>query len=584
MPLPTNGYVKTLQMVGNGSRGIAVTDDGILLRTNDAGETWSQINLLDHIGDGVDMQWGAEFTEIRFDDALEVGTWIDYCQIFYTTDAGQSWTRFADNLQDTDDDLRCVNRAVRDSISGMLLADVHVGGRILTSGQYLFRSDDDGDTWIELCSLDEVGLYIESIQSCDTMEGLPELWLRLDDGFVNGSFDAVRGFGEELDGDIFVRNRSPLPEQVMPGLSFLGMKKDSVSDRIWFDDEERLAYTDDDGESWHVVSSGMPPSDSWDFSLGVERGFAVLQYQYLAISEDVGKTWHALNDEPLDISAFISVPDINQIVIASDIGVSFLDTQTLEWNDVSTFNDVEYIATTGDVIWAFAGDGAIHRSASRGKSWQRLPLSTEDEWFDIEAVRCTADRCNLLGSRDDSAVANLSADPFEFEVTELSEYIPNLDDDYVLDVLFSDDLQRGWLATDAGLIFGSEDGGRSWSMLGSIQNEINAIKQSPGGKYFIVHGSAAGYLWSNDGKTFERKIAPIGSDGYLGNLCWISDSTVLLSAEIGEDGDELYLASDDGGASWGPTSWFTYDENCLLPGGLVFMHGSIAAVRDTQLK
>ncbi len=576
--LPASGRIKALQLEAGGELGVVVTEQGVLMRTADAGETWAQTILLEHIGDGVDTEWGGDFENIQFDETLQNGMWIDFCQIFLTEDGGRSWTRHGDNLQDTAKDLRCVNAVVMDEATGLWLADVEVGGRILTSGSYLYRSDDEGASWSEVCSMDEVGLLLKSIQSCFKLEGLPPAWQELAGDFQLGDMDALAEVSDRIDQAIFVDGSLPLPDEVLDRLFMLGMVEDEESGRIWYDDGQRLAYTDDSGKRWQVVSSGMPGNEDMDFSFGASRGFAIYQYYYLAVSEDVGKTWKPLNSDQDFIYDFAVLPEHDRVVVATDKGLSVLDTETLDWNEVSGVAEANDLVVSGPVIWSFSGNGEVHRSIDAGSSWSKLPVDLENEYFSVERATCDADNCILFGSSEDAAVARLSAETLVFDFTELSEHISNLDEDYVVDAVFDADLNRGWLAMDAGRVFGTEDGGRSWHKLATLREEITEFGKSPGSTNLIARGYSNNYLWSSDGKEFERRRAPIGRNGYMSSLCWINDSVALLTAYNEDAEEEYFLASADGGFTWGPTSWATYDDDCVIRGGLVTLSGMIARI------
>ncbi len=579
--LPDDGEINFLQFSRDAERGIVVTNEGTLMRTEDAGTTWTASNLAKLIGSDIDQVRGSKFYEFSFDEDLTNGSWVGFCQIYRTEDGGQSWARHAGNLQDTDKDLRCASRVAEDTATGMLLADVDVGGRILTSGSYLFRSDDRGETWTELCSLDEVGMFLKSVQSCYSMEGLPELWRDLVDDSGIGDMQSLTEFADKIDQKLVVEGHLPIPDNVLERLIYVGMTHDEASDRIWYDDDDRLAYTDDAGESWHVVANAMPGVEYLDFSAGIDRAFAIYPYQHVVISRDIGKTWQTLIPDLKRVRDFVIMPQHNRLIVAVDEELSVVEIDTLKWRDLSGVAGKHYVLENVDeIVWSFTGSGGIYRSPDAGETWSQLPVNLEQEYFSIDHAVCQANACSLVGSREDTAIARISVDPFLFELSEANEFVSNLEDAYAVDTLIDDDLKRGWLATSDGRLFGSEDGGRTWDKLAKLGAEISDIDRSPGGSYIIVRGEDERYLYSNDGNEFQLRRAPIGGDGYISSVCWLTDSLVLMNATVdNDDGDEKFLASVDGGATWGETSWFTYKDECLMPGGFAMLHQGIAKLK-----
>lgn len=116
--------------------GWAVGHDSVILRTEDGGTTWEMVN------------WAPEdeapFFDVWFSDA-ENGVAIGAYGTYYaTTDGGDSWDFVS--VEDTDWHLHNIARAA----NGRLYIAAEAG--------YAYRSDDDGETWVELPS-DYEGSY-----------------------------------------------------------------------------------------------------------------------------------------------------------------------------------------------------------------------------------------------------------------------------------------------------------------------------------------------------------------------------------------------------------------------------------------
>ena len=580
--LPEDGEINSMQFESEGQLGFVVTDSGLMMRTADAGKTWTTTDLVELVRDGVDLEYGGYFDNLRFDSSLENGVWVDYCQILRTSDGGKTWARLADDLQDHGDEERCVANAIYDSATGSWFADVEIYGRMLTSGDYLFRSDDDGTTWQEVCSLDEVGLILKSVQSCFRLEsddnGFKAAVLALSEDMRSGDTEVQEAFSQQMERGIFVSHSLVIPEELDGWYDRVGLVEDEATGRIWRNEDEQLAYTDDGGERWHVVSHGMPDTDELDFSLGPDRGFAVYQYEYLAMSKDIGRTWQILNDEPRHIHDFQALPDDNRVIVATEKGVSLLDAETLEWRDVPEIGEATQLAIAGSVVWTFAGDGEVHRSANAGDSWTRLPINLEQEDFYVEAASCNAEQCLLEGYE---SVARLTADPFGIEVIDLTGQLPDLEEYYVVKMVLDAQLDRGWAAMDDGRIYTSSDGARTWRELANLGEEVIEFRNSPGNAGFLAWGYTNKYLWSGDGNTFESRRLPTNRDESIYGLCWLDGKTALLSAynEDEEAEEEHYFVSTDGGATWSSVEPIFFDDTCRVRGGLVVLHTMIARVK-----
>ena len=578
--LPEVGQVNLMQFENEGQLGFVVTDNGLMMRTADAGNTWTTTDLVELVRDGVDLESGGYFDNLKFDSSLENGVWIDYCQILRTSDGGKTWARLADDLQDKGDEERCVANAIYDSATGSWYADVEIYGRILTSGDYLFRSDDDGTTWQEVCSLDEVGLILKSVQSCFRLEseddGFKAAVLALSEDMRSGDTEIQEAFSQQMEHGIFVSRSLAIPDELDGWYDRVGLVKDEATGRIWRNEDEQLAYTDDGGERWHVISHGMPDTEDLDFSLGPDRGFAIYQYKYLAMSEDLGRTWQILNDEPQHIHDLRVLPDNSRVIVATEKGVSLVDTETLDWRHAPEIGVATQLEIAGPVIWSFVGDGDVHRSTDAGNSWTKLPIDLEREDFYVEAASCTEDQCLLEGYE---SVARLAADPFGFEVIDLAGQPLNLEEDYVVKMVLDAQADRGWAAMDDGRMYASSDGARTWRELADLGEEISEFRNSPGNTSLLAWGYSNQYLWSGDGNTFESRRLPTDRDASIYGLCWLDDRIALLNAYDEEEEEDYYYASTDGGATWGSIEPTFFDDTCSVPGGLVVLHTAIAKVK-----
>ena len=138
----------------NKERGFAAGDQGIILRTDDAGLTWEQINA------GSEVYW----VDIQFPDSLH--GWIVGSDgtLLRTTDGGESWQTIQINLSSIQ------AAAFLDPLNGILV------GRY---GRY-YETHDGGLTWTKVTKTNLESVDLKDIDFSDPRHG----WLASSDGTI----------------------------------------------------------------------------------------------------------------------------------------------------------------------------------------------------------------------------------------------------------------------------------------------------------------------------------------------------------------------------------------------------------------
>lgn len=173
MEVPTQTMLTAVAFVDDRT-GVAVGHDSVIIRTTDGGTTWERVYSA--------PEDEAPFFDVWFSDATH-GTAIGaYGSRFITTDAGVTWE--FDALGDTDWHLHQIARTD--------------GGRLFVAAEagFIYRSDDDGSTWIEIPSPYE-GSYFGVLPLADESllifglrghlfrsDDSGETWLEIDTGTV----------------------------------------------------------------------------------------------------------------------------------------------------------------------------------------------------------------------------------------------------------------------------------------------------------------------------------------------------------------------------------------------------------------
>ncbi len=122
------------------------------------------------------------------------------------------------------------------------------------------------------------------------------------------------------------------------------------------------------------------------------------------------------------------------------------------------------------VVYLGASDGHIFGSRDAGGHWQLL---------------------GRVGNRLDSVVTSIVVDPRQSSVLYASTWT---------------------LGPDGGGVFGSNDGGRTWRVLGLAGQSVRALTQSPSNPDILVAGTLAGVFRSGDSGAAWQRISPEKDD------------------------------------------------------------------------
>lgn len=209
---------RTVTLPVSGAEGLSFVDEthgwlvghGVVLKTEDAGETWSQIS----------KPTNYPLSEVKFinlRDGYAAGGAERGCQVFRTSDGGETWTKIYENLEDGTVfdievlDQKTVIAAINDS--------------------FLLRSEDSGTTW------EKIGPGIRGASAVSLGPG-DILWLVGRKGSFSYSVDKGRTWQSAM-----------LPTGLMntdwSAIAFSGAKKGIAVGR-----RSIIAITDDGGKTW----------------------------------------------------------------------------------------------------------------------------------------------------------------------------------------------------------------------------------------------------------------------------------------------------------------------------------------------
>ncbi len=331
--LGTNNFFGSICFI-NENTGFIAGSSG-LLKTTDAGDTWTAINN----GSG-------SLSSVYFIDSLiGYASGGHYSKIFKTTDGGNTW-----NLQ----------KSLNYELSEIFFTDTSTG---YTSGEFgnILKTTDGGNSWLSLVS----GTYypLKSIYF------IPESGSQI--GYVAGNNDLLKTTNR---GENWV-------EMASPGTSLKSIIFISEDVGIVVGAFNKIYKTTDGGVSWVPETSGYSPdyysvcfpSDSTGYISG--SGGTILK------STDQGETW--FNQSSGTSSNLLAISFINENIgmAAGENGTIFKTTNGgTDWNSLtsgilSKLNSIKFIDANTCII---VGDnGIILKTINGGVSWNTVPSGTQ---------------------------------------------------------------------------------------------------------------------------------------------------------------------------------------------------------------
>lgn len=259
------------------------------------------------------------------------------------------------------------------------------------------------------------------------------------------------------------------------------------------------AFAGDDDLEWSTLAQLAPRSLLLDVAAADGRLVAVGERGHVLISDDAGQTWRQ-----------VVVPTRSNLT-----GVFLLDRER---------------------GWAVGHDAVILRTADGGETWERVHWAPEEEsplfdvWFSspLEGVTVGA-----YGSFSVTADGGASWD--SEQISEDDSHLHRL-------VRAGDGLL--YLAAEAGMLYRSDDGGRSWKELPSPY-EGSFFGVLPLADKVVLAFGLRGHLYRSEdaGETWVE--LDCGTTAMLTDGVVMADGTVLV---VGLGG--AVLVSDDGGRSF----------------------------------
>ncbi len=475
----------------------AVGFDGQILKTENAGKTWSN-------------QESPTFHRLYDVQALDTDN-VSACGsggvVLRSDNGGTVWHE--------------VQTSTRKRLVGIYFINPVIGWVVGDEG-IILKTTDSGRSWIHQ-------------ESCIT-NGLRSIWFRDDQfGFCVGYQGVV----------LRTKNGGSTWEKltVPEGFNIYGADFYHSRDRIFLAGSfGTVIFSDNNGDSWqfmqnvttnflrdiafcddaHGVAVGYgwiltydAASENWVrakstpgyYLHGVAftsdgHGIAVGQWGIIFVTADYGKTWDVILDQfSPDLTSVFWCQDGRMVAVGADGHCFYSDGSATSWNQTwtgakATLNSV--CSTPAGTFWAAGDSGALLQSRNGGQTWDMVTLPQSRNlnvvYFIDENHGFVAGEQGLFYQTTNGGLSwqNISMDPFS-TINAIS-FIG----------------QKGWLIGNNGLIKESHDAGKTWfGEYTGITADLTRNWFGSDGQSFIIGNNGLvlhSYSWGQNSSWFKEAI------------------------------------------------------------------------------
>lgn len=363
-PLPQGSDLKTLETVG--SRGYAGGASGTLLRTDDAGATWSSIRtgLLDDI---------TLVRAITTDSIVFAGS----CALRRSDDGGKTIRRLLWTPNDED----CSPK-----ISSFHFPDTNNGYLLLENGEVLSTADG-GESWTKRSAIPNTLVKGGDAVAKDiwfTAAGAGVAAARAGNGLamIYRTTDFGASWTQPAQPGLFDFNRFEFVN------ANFGLGVGTISGAV---------VTNDGGASWSIAigPGGGPtiPAGSVDCANSNKCVAAASDGGMIFVTNDGGNSWTSVSPSSKPVLG-VGMPSASRILGVGGSGTTVAsDDDGATWNSISRGPDGEYTrvrATSATSALAWGANGALARTTDGGASWNGV--NTASSRAIVAAAFPTAER------------------------------------------------------------------------------------------------------------------------------------------------------------------------------------------------
>lgn len=573
-PQPQGNDLRAIDFAG--SRGYAAGEFGTLLRTDDAGATWSGIAT----GITVDLQ------RVRLvgSDTVIVG---GGCTVRRSDNGGGDFTR----LPFSPSDLTCPS-----PIRSLFFPSSQVGYLVLENGTVV-RTDDGGKTFSRRTAVPSTPVTAGTAKPTDivftgvdtgfaiTKEGGPGRIYRTTDGAVSWTLVASHDVGfnglyfTDAGNGFAVGDRSSLFATTDGGVTFTqrplegsGASADLSSIRcagistclVTTVAGDRLLRTTDGGET----ATSVTPSTQKVFAAAFasqSRAVAVGQLGTTVVSDDSGVNYAPVGGRVIGQFSRLRATS-SQVAYAA--GADGTVARTLDggqsWTGlgVPTPTDVADVAfPSADRGFALDSAGSLQRTDNGGTSWQLLNTGTSARPSAVVAVN--ARNVLLIGPRGVRRSTD-GGDQFTGATARVVSRANLTDADVVGGAVF--------VSGSRSIVFSPNGGGRWTAVKPPNRRTIRRVDFVTSRVGFLLDGDGKFWLTRNRGEDWTQRVSTGTLGGYDIAFSDGRQGYMLFPSEDGYFPGDV-LRTTDGGRTWRP-QLITKDR--LIRGGIATAGGQTA--------
>ena len=550
-PLPQGDNLASVGF--QGQRGYAVGEFGTMLRTDDAGATWSGVST--GLTEDLDL-----VRMISPDSVVIAGG----CPVRRSDDGGKTFRR----LPWTASDARCTA-----GVASLAFPSSTIGYLLLGNGNVL-RSSDSGKTWSRRTAVPGTPATSEAsrIQPSDIEFTSPGT-----------------GFASTTGGDVYYTTDGGSTWTPVLQLPFAMRDLEFPSASVGYAvGAAPIAFkTTDGGATWNEL--GLPegtPDVARISCSGTDSCLAVtVDGDRLLRTTDGGASWTRVNPTSKKLAAVglasatraIAVGEGGTTVLSNDTGRTF---STLGGDLPGTFTGIK--AQSDKVAYAFGEGGALARTIDGGATWSEIDAATSDDLQDVSYVSLgigfaldavgqllrtdnagdswqilntgTARAPNAVVALDSKNVLLIGPVGARRSFDGGQSFRTVTDKDVRRSALgAADHVGKSVIAYGATRIVLSRDGGRSWRAVGrpSKKLRIQDIDLVSKDTAFLLDQD--GRLWRtmDGGKSWGERPATGTEVGY--DISFSDTKHGFLSVtEFGDDDHGFVLRTADAGKTWEP--------------------------------
>jgi photosystem II stability/assembly factor-like uncharacterized protein len=551
-PLPQGRSLHDIAFA-SGGRGYAVGDFGTVLRTDDAGSTWSGLAT----GLTVDL---AHVRTIAPDSFVVAGG----CALRRSDDGGQSFRR----LPWTASDLRCTS-----PIGAVFFSSSDVGYLMLDNGNVL-RTTDGGATWSRRTAVPNTRATNPS------SDARPSDLFFVDDNTGLAAIGAGIVYRTKDGGATWTPVTNP--PRAIRGLWFANQ-----NDGYGVGDGGQVIRTDDGGQSWGDRSTSATDDDLLSINCAsadtcvatTRRGNELLRttnggQSFTSVSPATQRLFAAAFAGP---SRVVSVGNVGTTVVSNDAAETF---SRVGDELGGAFTSLRAASPT--IAYAFGRAGSLARTTDGGQTWAEMDAATSDDLVDISfPTTTTGFALDSVGQLLRTRNGGQSYEILNTGATEAPDAVLALDEQRVVLVgpvglrrsvnggdSFIAVRSRG--TTTAGFgdvgrvgrflfawgsraIAVSPNGGVGWRRVSRPlkREDIAKVDFVSSNIGFALYENGRLFKTRNQGRRWTEIVATGTETGYDMDF---SDAThgYVATEEFGDDSLGYVLQTDDGGATWEP--------------------------------